>query len=47
MPRALQSLNVLEDKDLRVVVIAADAAGDIEDSVEKKGAVIIEKVYGM
>jgi hypothetical protein len=41
--RALQSLDVLEDKDFQVVVIAAATAGDIEDRVEEKVAGIIEK----
>ncbi len=44
--RALQSLDVLEDKDFQVVVIAAATAGDIEDRVEEKVAGIIEKASG-
>ncbi len=42
--RALQSLDVLEDKDFQVVVIAAATAGDIEDRVEEKVAGIIDEV---
>ena len=41
--RALQSLDILEDKDFQVVVIATATAGDIEDRVEEKVAGIIEK----
>jgi len=41
--RALQSLDIPEDKDFQVVVIAATAAVDIEDRVEEKVAGIIEK----
>jgi len=41
--RALQSLDILEDKNFQVVVIAAATAGDIEDRVEEKVAGIIEK----
>ncbi|KAF5423051.1 MAG: hypothetical protein C5S45_01490 [Candidatus Methanocomedens sp.] len=41
--RALQSLDVLEDKDFQVVVIAAATAGDIEDRVEDKVAGIIDE----
>ncbi len=41
--RALQSLDVLEDKDFQVVVIAAATAGDIEDRVEEKVAGIIDE----
>jgi len=44
--RALQSLDVLEDKDFQVVVIAAATAGDIEDRVEDKVAGIIDEVSG-
>jgi hypothetical protein len=44
--RALQSLDVLEDKDFQVVVIAAATAVDIEDRVEEKVAGIIEKASG-
>ncbi|MBA1340714.1 MAG: hypothetical protein C5S40_01100 [ANME-2 cluster archaeon] len=41
--RALQSLDIPEDKDFQVVVIAAATAVDIEDRVEEKVAGIIEK----
>ena len=41
--RALQSLDVLEDRDFQVVVIAAVTAGDIEYRVKEKVAGIIEK----
>jgi len=41
--RALQSLDVLEDKDFQVVVIAAATAGDIKDRVEEKLAGIIDE----
>ncbi len=44
--RALQSLDVLEDKDFQVVVIAAATAGDIEDRVEEKVAGIIDEASG-
>lgn len=41
--RALQSLDVLEDKDFQVVVIAAATGGDIEDRVKEKVAGIIDE----
>jgi hypothetical protein len=41
--RALKSLDVLEDKDFQVVVIAAATARDIEDRVEEKVAGIIDE----
>ena len=41
--RALQSLDIVEDKNFQVVVIATATAGDIEDRVEEKVAGIIEK----
>jgi len=44
--RALQSLDVLEDKDFQVVVIAAATAGDIKDRVEEKVAGIIDEASG-
>ena len=44
--RALQSLDVLEDKDFQVVVIAVATARDIEDRVEEKVAGIIDEVSG-
>lgn len=44
--RALQSLDILEDKDFQVVVIAAATAVDIEEKVEEKVAGIIEKASG-
>lgn len=40
--RTLQSLNVLKDKDFRVVVIAAPTAVDIETRVEEKVAGIVK-----
>ena len=41
--RVLQSLDILEDKDFQVVVIAAATAVDIEERVEEKVAGIIKK----
>ena len=44
--RALQSLDILGDKDLQVAVIAAATAEDIEDRVEEKVAGIIDEASG-
>lgn len=43
LPRMLQSLDVLEDKDFKLVIIAVATTGDIEEEVEKKVAGIIGK----